>query len=275
MSLLKYPWPRNQPLDLFLVDDGQIPFDPHLAAIQMEHVADFLRFISGGAIKIHFQGLVQSVNYHSIKDGNVYVQFRSEESNRWANAIPKPYAGSPPEGGIIYFRPEKVDTAGKFAGMFVHELFHILGAAHVETDSIMQTGPYLDYGFQGLLQLQDFETLYKIFLKWPMEYPSYWDDGKEDPDRCVIYLPRINWYGAHKAVRIYGEFNGKWGLYTGRLHMKDVAPGPALSFIQNDKIHFPLRFRGTSLNVEADIVHTNSRTEFVNVKLEQEMALAA
>lgn len=274
MSRLGHRWDWTKPFKLYQIRDGHCAFpDEHEMALR--HQADYFNYISSGNFDIRFTGVLDEMPaWDSIDDNCIYSRFvepYDADSRYWAWARTKTLYGTQAIGGINTYRKDKLTHPQHFPGMSVHELCHIIGLAHVSYDSIMQNQPYLGYQYQGLLQARDFYNLSSIIPGRLKMIPAVYDYGKLDPTDALIHIPSIEIApGVFKGVTLWAfrQASGGWEMNIKADETRDVTIRDYTSYIKDDVLHFPLRYRGTSFNVTGDLVKTNSLWQVHNINLE-------
>lgn len=259
-----FRWNYLKPITMYLVDDGLCPF-PDEAEIQLRHQCDYISYVTFGNIPLVYGGRVDSYpGFYNLENQSLYTRFVDEENDYWAHAYTRTSDGTTAVGGRINYTKNKVITPDRFAGISPHELCHILRFKHAPFDSMMQNNPYLEYQLQALFQVEDFRTL-ELTCGPVRMIPSV------NPVSQIIRIPSIQIApGIYNDVILFCEKDDNgWRMHTTPQHCKQVFIADNTSFIQDNKLHFPLRFEQRTIQVTADIHHTNSRTEFVNVRLEK------
>lgn len=270
MRYIAASWDPLKTVGVKFVDNDLCPFSKELAIDQLKHQVDWLRYVVG--VNIAYQGTVNEYSFD--ERGSIFVEYWPQDD------LPDDflaYANHKADNsrlvwGRARFGTELVKTPAKFAGVFPHELLHVLGFEHWNEDlSIMNNFPYLHHTKQGLYTLADFWAFYNRFPgPFPPLYPAVYDYGDVTQGKCVILIPSINAFGAvnsNYSVYLHGSqrADGKWILETTRDDIRNVGfTMPPVCRIENDVLIMPLRYMGQSLLIQAgiDSHKPSSRTVF-------------
>ena len=274
MSKFNFQWDIGAVIDVYLVDDGLIPFEPRLAQEQIYHQCQYLNLIGGGVITLKYRGYTeQTPNYYEIRNSAkpaIYIQFVDPDHSDdfWAWAQPVVLYGTQAKGGTLSFRNDKVINAERFAGILAHELGHVpMRLTHAVSNSIMQNAPYLPYFYQALWQKSDIE---RLGFGCPL-VSSVYDFGNPDPDKCLIHIQCIE-IAPDQFVSAYirGDKlnNGSWEFKANPAEIRSEGfSAYRTAEVLDDKIKIPICYKGQSIDLIAKIHKTNSDWVFKNVEL--------
>lgn len=265
-------WDNSQPITLRLFDNGLWPFDVVLAYKQLQHHADFLKFITGR--KIYSGGIVTEDTQEL---GTIYVRYVEQDTvsdGFWAYAKARTEILTPTviNGGLLSFGNLKVDTVEKFAGVFPHELCHSFGMAHWNSGrSIMNNAPYNGHVYQSMYMLEDYRSFMQLFPGgMPLLYPAIYDYGDLSLGKCVIFIPAIEWSpGEYASIYLTGkQENGEWMLEAGASEIREesYAGAPACR-LEDDVLTMPIRYMGASVTLRAELIQYSGPSSKVKFKV--------
>lgn len=246
-------WDYRDTIRMAVVDNGLCPFDIQLAGQHIEHLCDWLSFITARESGFEYAGIVtENAGEHA----TIYHQYIDDpDSEFWAYAAHET-DGNRLIGGSANYRLSKMPLPEHFAGLALHETMHLLGVKHYDdVRSIMNADPYQYYRWQAMLMASDIDTLNRLFTG---PFSPLWPSAYGYGNKCIIHIPSIEWQpGSYVAIWLNGrQEDGKWILEATGQDIQHYAGwiGRPVASLKNDVLHIPLRYEKATVEVVAPMI---------------------